>query len=357
MTHGTRARRNTRPTSIRQASGFTLIELLLVISIVALLVGILLPSLGSARNEGRAIKCAASSRAVGQAMLIYSTDYRFIPPSYVYPDEENGLAWSMSRQTGSDSATGYIHWSYMLFSGNTPEDAFECPSLWQGGAPRSNPGSKQEDSEDWIQNNDPNLVDRQVPRLAYAANDMLMPRNKFVRAGDVPRPYRLVKPSDLDRSANGSAKTILLAEFLNAENYRSLESPSQEGRIKSHRPITPVNSQGAPSYRPETLALTSGRIVPFRYPTYDASGGDTEVRPTDLLGRFMIEDAQTVLNAVGRHHPPRGGAFGGTTNYLFMDGHVERLGITETVEKRLWGDRFFSMTGDNRIALPTNVNR
>ncbi|MEM6391502.1 MAG: prepilin-type N-terminal cleavage/methylation domain-containing protein [Planctomycetota bacterium] len=53
---------------------FTLIELLVVISIIALLIGILLPVLGAARESGRKIQCAANIRSLLQASLFLAEE-------------------------------------------------------------------------------------------------------------------------------------------------------------------------------------------------------------------------------------------------------------------------------------------
>lgn len=56
--------------------GFTLIELLVVIAVIALLLGLMVPSLASARDVARQARCASNLRQIGAASLSYAVDNR-----------------------------------------------------------------------------------------------------------------------------------------------------------------------------------------------------------------------------------------------------------------------------------------
>ncbi len=66
-------------------AAFTLIELLVVIAIIAVLAGILLPSLSKAREAGRAVSCLANLRSGAIIMQAYSDEQKGFSPAIGWP--------------------------------------------------------------------------------------------------------------------------------------------------------------------------------------------------------------------------------------------------------------------------------
>lgn len=103
--------------------GFTLVELLVVVSVIAVLMGVLLPSLGAARDSARSARCAANLKQLAIACVAYAGENDGRTPALGQPYSA-WPNWAMVVQTYSERAgTGAA-----LFSRGSGSSALVCPS-------------------------------------------------------------------------------------------------------------------------------------------------------------------------------------------------------------------------------------
>jgi len=107
-----------------RARGFTLIELLVVVAIIALLISILLPSLGRAKELANRAHCAANLRGITQSFVVYAQDNEPFYPAVNPPS--TGTTYNRTFATAGTNNNPEVTRAAMM----TSEAGSPLASLW-----------------------------------------------------------------------------------------------------------------------------------------------------------------------------------------------------------------------------------
>jgi len=130
----------------RRDDAFSLAEVLVSISVIALLMSLLVPSLGRAREQAKSVTCMSRLRQISLGFLGYANDY----DSYALPTCVDGRTfwWGRLNPDGVDHTRGLM-WPYL--AGELRErGVYECPAQPYGTYSLQGKPSNKPDDPNWI---------------------------------------------------------------------------------------------------------------------------------------------------------------------------------------------------------------
>lgn len=311
-------------------TAFTLVELLVVIGIIAVLVAILLPALGSARRQANTVKCAANLRNIVQAMQVYASNNRgAIPGSpwttarLAYTDVENATLNTVYNDNNLPSVIGIFDFVSPLASVmgiKFPDGPTLAERVARYEQLRAQPAFTCPDNE------------FQAPRFG-TINFTTGPMISYNTAIG----FLLARNRTGGNSAASVLRTVARTEFNPPDNYNI--KVEKVGNMSRKIYVGDGGKFSNTAQPPDAnLAYTTSNGGPFA----DQGAGARFSRSWDRgLVPGNTSQAGGSIDArifAFRHSKPviRGKANSFRANFAFFDGHVETLGDLEAARPEFW---------------------
>jgi prepilin-type N-terminal cleavage/methylation domain-containing protein/prepilin-type processing-associated H-X9-DG protein len=290
-------------------AGFTLIELLVVISIIALLIAILLPALGAARQTARSMQCLSNARQMGIANMAFAAEHNqhvqlttsdWHGPVAAMSDSRRYAYWASGTRAGrlKDWASALVPYmagdatSGFDTTGGTRADvtrAFMCPN--DPSLATSDPGYKIVNNVMDVVKNDP---------VSYAINaDLTGWRDGYWGEGLWVSPHRTGGGTEQAMAGN------LEGVYRHSETMLLADGGNQ-----------PWNGQINPINRNDALVYTGSTWVQ----------GDASLQGTlgaIYVATWNVREKLPLRDNNGQRHGNE------ATSVLFVDGHAAAVAPSE----------------------------
>ncbi len=238
----------------RVGPGFTLIELLVVISIIALLIGILLPALGAARDSAQRVVCESNTRQMALASAAYTLENR---DQLWHANLWFYRAWNTTGRVMMDrDRPGIIH-EYL----GGADEVFACPTNQRQGTDSRDVsifGNAGLSTDYTMNGNVHGLLAYTERRAAYIKNPAVTGRPHSI--------LRTVLTAQPDLLGNLRGVPILMEEHTEFQNQNALDA-----RWLADDRLTERHSGGA------FISYLDGSTELFLHP-----GGDPDPRNPEL---------------------------------------------------------------------------
>jgi len=204
-------------------AGFTLVELLVVITIIGILMGLILPAIGAAREAANALQCKNNLKQIGLAAVGYESNGKGFP-RYVNKLGNRMVSWQVMLVPNLGRAEIYDQYKMRNVVPARPFlKLFNCPS------------------------DPPELSDEPSNSYVINAGSATMNPNDEVRADGISFAN---KNTPIDVIKDGASNTLLFAENLLATTWDgapSLPSMNWDGAMPSKLALTFMWSRTPPS--------------------------------------------------------------------------------------------------------------